>query len=164
MSHTLCYEYDCLKKIKRDASVNMKRHVINPVAHNQFSTFVVEQKQKTKKHAEITISDIATKLRYVYTQMQIKKMPNRLIMQSFVDNSIKSYLDTISRAILAEHSARDQAQKKLFERLEQIEKLVQKLLHEKNSSQETVMKRYVPRAQSIDSVVHRLAHMTYEEN
>ncbi|WP_146023821.1 hypothetical protein [Bartonella bovis] len=144
--------------------MNMKRHVINPVAHNQFSTFVVEQKQKTKKHAEITISDIATKLRYVYTQMQIKKMPNRLIMQSFVDNSIKSYLDTISRAILAEHSARDQAQKKLFERLEQIEKLVQKLLHEKNSSQETVMKRYVPRAQSIDSVVHRLAHMTYEEN
>ncbi|WP_051115096.1 hypothetical protein [Bartonella bovis] len=142
----------------------MKRHVINPVAHNQFSTFVVEQKQKTKKHAEITMSDIATKLRYVYTQMQIKKMPNHLIMQSFVDNSIKSYLDTISRAILAERSTRDQAQKELFKRLERIEKLIQKLLHEKNSSQETVMKRYIPRAQSIDSVVHRLARMTYEEN
>ncbi len=150
--------------MKRDASVNMKRHVINPVVHNQLSTFVVEQKQKTKKHAEITMSDIATKLRYVYTQMQIKKVPNQLIMQSFVDNSIKSYLDTISRAILAEHSARDQAQKKLFERLEQIERLVQKLLHEKKNSQETVMKQYVPRAQSINSVVHHLAHMTCEEN
>ncbi|MDD9333420.1 MAG: hypothetical protein PV354_07080, partial [Bartonella sp.] len=89
---------------------------------------------------------------------------NQLAKQGPVDDSIKSYLNEISRAILAEHYARNQKEKKLFEDLEQIKILVQTLLCEKENLQKTVIKNCKSSSQSLNAVVHYLAHMVREKN
>lgn len=111
---------------------------------------------------EVTMSDIAKKLRSVYAQMQMKNVPRPITAQSFVEESLKSYLDDISRAILAEHYIRRQKEKKLFEYLEQIKTLVQSLQKEKNSLEEAMLTRRMARSKSLDSVVQKLANMAGE--
>ncbi|ALE03543.1 hypothetical protein [Bartonella ancashensis] len=53
-------------------------------------------------------------------------------MRSFSDSEVKSYLDDISRAILAEHRAREKAQEQTLEYLNAIKILIQSFRHEKN--------------------------------
>ncbi|CBI75960.1 conserved protein of unknown function [Bartonella clarridgeiae 73] len=144
--------------------MNIKHDVLNPAKHKHYSISTVDQTQKIQVPSEIKMSDISAKLRYVYEKMQIKKTHNHLAKQISVDNSIKSYLDEISRAILAEHYARNQKEKKLFEDLEQIKKLVKNLLYEKEGLQKTIIKQHKTSSQSINSVVRHLAHMAGEEN
>ncbi|WP_308219231.1 hypothetical protein [Bartonella machadoae] len=81
-----------------------------------------------------------------------------------MEDDLKSYLDDISRAILAEHYIRRQREKKLFEHLEQIKSLVQNLQNEKINLAETVIKQRTSRSKSLDSVVQKLADMTCGEN
>ncbi len=113
---------------------------------------------------EITMSDIAKKLRSVYAQMQRKHSARPLTSQSSVEKGFKSYLDDISRAILAEHYIRRQKEKKLFEYLEQIKTLVQNLQNEKKNLEEAMIKKRMSRSKSLDSVVQKLANITCEEN
>lgn len=108
---------------------------------------------------EVTMSDIAKKLRSVYAQMQMKNVPRSVTAQNFVEESLKSYLDDISRAILAEHYIRRQKEKKLFEYLEQIKTLVQSLQKEKNSLEEAIVTQRIARSKSLDSVVQKLANI-----
>ncbi|EJF83078.1 hypothetical protein MCY_01599 [Bartonella rattimassiliensis 15908] len=113
---------------------------------------------------EVTMSDIAQKLRTVYTQMQMKHSTRPLNRQDSVEEHFKSYLDDISRAILAEHYIRCQREKKLFESLEQIKAIVQSLQNEKKSLEEAAVTRRMFRSKCPDSVVQKLAHMECEEN
>ncbi|VEJ45732.1 Uncharacterised protein [Bartonella vinsonii] len=110
------------------------------------------------------MSDIAKKLRSVYAQMQMKHTPRHSVSQSPVEEDFKSYLDDISRAILAEYSMRRQKEKKLFACLEQIKTLVQGLQSEKKILEEAVITRRMSRSKSSDSVVQHLAHMACEKN
>ncbi|WP_273760510.1 hypothetical protein [Bartonella sp. ML70XJBT.G] len=142
--------------------MNTKSQTIKQVKQDSPSSFVVEQKEKMDTSAEVTMSDIAKKLRSVYAQMQIKNVPRPVTAQSFVEESLKSYLDDISRAILAEHYIRRQKEKKLFEYLEQIKTLVQSLQKEKNSVEEAMATRRIARSKSLDSVVQKLANMAGE--
>ncbi|MCL6229293.1 hypothetical protein [Bartonella bilalgolemii] len=144
--------------------MNIKHDVLKPVQQKHSFTSTVNQIQEIQAPSEIRMSDISAKLRYVYEKMQIKKTHNQSAKQRPVDDSIKSYLNEISRAILAEHYARNQKEKKLFENLEQIKTLVQALLYEKESSQKTIIKKCKPSSKSINSAVHYLAHMVCEEN
>ncbi|WP_455465696.1 hypothetical protein [Bartonella sp. B39] len=144
--------------------MNTKSHTVKQVKHDKPSFFVVEQKERMSTPTEVTMSDIAKKLRSVYAQMQMKRSPRHLTSQSFVEESFKSYLDDISRAILAEHYIRRQKEKKLFEHLEQIKTLVQNLHSEKKSSEEAAVTRRMSRSKSLDSVVQHLAHMACEGN
>ncbi|WP_407965284.1 hypothetical protein [Bartonella sp. C271] len=144
--------------------MNIKHDVLKPVKQKHCFTSTVNQIQEIQAPSEIRMSDISAKLRYVYEKMQIKKTHSQLAKKSSVDDSIKSYLNEISRAILAEHYARNQKEKKLFEDLEQIKTLVQTLLYEKESSQKTIIKQRKSSSQSINSAVRYLAHMVCEEN
>ncbi|WP_413154379.1 hypothetical protein [Bartonella sp. cb54] len=144
--------------------MSTKSHIINQVSHDKFSSFAVKQKKAVNARAAMTMSDIATNLRSVHAQMQMKSSPHHLISSDPVEDSFKSYLDDISRAILAEHSMRSKREKELFEHLGQIKILIQNLhsdlRSEKKSSQETAMTtRRVSRSKSLDSIVHHLAHM-----
>nr|WP_275064711.1 hypothetical protein [Bartonella sp. AU55XJBT] len=109
------------------------------------------------------MSDIAQKLRTVYEQMQMKHLPRPLNPQGTVEEHFKSYLDDISRAILAEYYIRRQREKRLFESLEQIKTLVQSLQSEKKSLEEAATRR-MPHSKLSDSVVQKLAHMECERN
>ncbi|WP_273756793.1 hypothetical protein [Bartonella sp. MM73XJBT] len=142
--------------------MNTKSQTIKQVKQDNPSSFVVEQKEKMETSTEVTMSDIAKKLRSVYAQMQMKNIPRSVTTQSFVEESLKSYLDDISRAILAEHSIRRQKEKKLFEYLEQIKTLVQSLQKEKNSLEEAMVTQRMARSKSLDSVVQKLANMAGE--
>ncbi|WP_156851473.1 hypothetical protein [Bartonella refiksaydamii] len=144
--------------------MNTKSHIIEQVKHEKPSFFVVEQKEKMSTPTEVTMSDIAKKLRSVHAQMRMKHSPRRLTLQSSVEESFKSYLDDISRAILAEHYIRRQKEKKLFEHLEQIKMLVQSLHREKKSLEQAAVTRHMSRSKSFDSVVQHLAHMACEES
>ncbi|WP_345116217.1 hypothetical protein [Bartonella jaculi] len=143
--------------------MNMKSHTTKQVRDDKPSFFVVEQKEEVNAPSEVTMSDIAKKLRSVYTQMQMKHSPRYLTPHSPVEENFKSYLDDISRAILAEHYIRRQKEKKLFECLEQIKTLVQSLQSEKKNPEAAVTRR-MSRSKSFDSVVQHLAHMVCEEN
>ncbi|WP_375653009.1 hypothetical protein [Bartonella sp. MR110HLJHH] len=147
--------------------MNTKGHTIdqatNQVRNGKFFSFV-EQKERMDTSVEVTMSDIAQKLRTVYTQMQMKHPPRSLMQQSSVEEHFKSYLDDISRAILAEHYIRRQREKKLFESLEQIKTIVKSLQSEKKSLEEEAVTRRVSRSKSPDSVVQKLAHMECQEN
>ncbi|WP_375627247.1 MULTISPECIES: hypothetical protein [unclassified Bartonella] len=147
--------------------MNTKGHTIdqatNQVRHGKFFSFV-EQKERMDTSVEVTMSDIAQKLRTVYTQMQMKHPPHSLMQQSSVEEHFKSYLDDISRAILAEHYMRRQREKKLFESLEQIKTIVKSLQSEKKSLEEEAVTRRVSRSKSPDSVVQKLAHMECKDN
>ncbi|MCZ2328746.1 hypothetical protein [Bartonella sp. F02] len=143
--------------------MNIKSHSANAVAHDKLSSFVVDQKQKTETFTEITMSNIATQLRYVYEQMQAKQAAHHATIQNILDNHFKSYLDDINQAILAEHAARIQTEKKLFDHLKQIEMLIQNLLHEKKDQKEAAMISRASHSQSVGSVVHYLAHATGEK-
>lgn len=139
--------------------MNTKSHM----RHNKPSPFVAENKEKLDTSAEVTMSDIAKKLRSVHTKMQMKHMPYHLTAQSSVEERFKSYLDDISRAILAEYYMRRQKEKKLFESLEQIKILLQTLQSEKKNTQ-GVVTRQISRAKLPHSVVQHLAQMVSEEN
>ncbi|WP_330167495.1 hypothetical protein [Bartonella grahamii] len=146
--------------------MNTKGHTIdqatNQVRDGKFFSFV-EQKEGIDTSVEVTMADIAQKLRTVYAQMQMKHSPRSLMQQSSVEEHLKSYLDDISRAILAEHYIRRQREKKLFESLEQIKTIVQSLQSEKKSL-EAAVTRQVSRSKLPDSVVQKLAHMECEGN
>ncbi|GAA4665475.1 hypothetical protein GCM10023262_13040 [Bartonella pachyuromydis] len=114
------------------------------------------------RSTEVTMSDIAKNLRSVYAQMQMKHSSHPVTSRSFVEEGLKSYLDDISRAILAEHYIRRQKEKKLFEYLEQIKTLVQSLQNEKKSLEEAMVTRRMVRSKSLDSVVQKLADMVDE--
>ncbi|EJF78751.1 hypothetical protein MCQ_01130 [Candidatus Bartonella washoeensis Sb944nv] len=145
--------------------MNTKSHNTKQVQHDKPSSFVVEPKGRVSTPAEVTMSDIAKKLRSVYTQMQMKHSPHHLTPRNLVEESFKSYLDDISRAILAEYYMRRQKEKKLFEHLEQIKTLIQNLQSEKKSLEEAAaVARPVSRSKPLDSVVQHLAHMACGEN
>lgn len=112
---------------------------------------------------EVTMSDIAQKLRTVYAQMKTKHLSRSLKQQDSLEEHLKSYLDDISRAILAEHYIRRKREKRLFESLEQIKTLVQSLQSEKRSLKEATTRR-VFHSKLSDSVVQKLAHMECEGN
>ncbi|WP_375679797.1 hypothetical protein [Bartonella sp. AP7XZML] len=147
--------------------MNTKGHTIDQatkqVRNDKVFSFV-EQKERMDTSVEVTMSDIAQKLRTVYAQMQMKHSPRSLMQQSSVEEHFKSYLDDISRAILAEHYIRRQREKKLFQSLEQIKTIVQSLQSEKKSLEEAAVTRRVSRSKSPDSVVQKLAHMECEGN
>ncbi|WP_375609558.1 MULTISPECIES: hypothetical protein [unclassified Bartonella] len=147
--------------------MNTKGHTINQpinqVRNDKFSSFI-EQKERTDAPMDVTMSDIAQKLRTVHAQMQMKHSSRSLIEQGALEEHFKSYLDDISRAILAEYYIRRQREKKLFESLEQIKTIVQSLQSEKKSLEEVAVTRPVSRSKSPDSVVQKLAHMEYEGN
>ncbi|AQX21782.1 hypothetical protein Bcsk_011490 [Bartonella sp. CDC_skunk] len=145
-------------------SVSIKHDVLKPVKHKHCSPSTVNKIQEIQAPYGIRMSDISAKLRYVYEKMQIKKAHNRLAKQGPVDDSIESYLNEISRAILAEHYARNQKEEKLFEDLEQIKILVQTLLCEKENLQKTMIKQCKSSSQSINAVVYYLAHIVREKN
>ncbi|UTO27792.1 hypothetical protein [Bartonella harrusi] len=144
--------------------MNRKIHTIKQTEQDNPSFRVVGKKEREATLTEITMSDIAKKLRSVYAQMQKKHSPRPLISQSFVEEGLKSYLDDISRAILAEHYIRRQRERKLFEYLEQIKSLVQNLQNEKTNLEEAVIKQRMSHSKSLDSVVQKLADMTCGEN
>ncbi|CAK02145.1 conserved hypothetical protein [Bartonella tribocorum CIP 105476] len=110
------------------------------------------------------MSDIAQNLRTVYAQMKMKHLSRPLNQQGSVEEHFKSYLDDISRAILAEHYIRRQREKRLFESLEQIKTLIQSLQGEKRILKEAAATRRVSRSKSPDSVVQKLAYMECEGN
>ncbi|WP_273789713.1 hypothetical protein [Bartonella sp. ML70XJBT] len=147
--------------------MNTKGHTIdqaaNQVRSDQFSS-LIDKKKRMGAPVEVTMSDIAQKLRTVYAQMQMKHSSRSLNQQGVVEEHFKSYLDDISRAILAEHYIRRQREKRIFESLEQIKALVQSLQSEKKSLKEAAIKRRKPHSKLSDSVVQKLAHMEYEEN
>ncbi|WP_208441135.1 hypothetical protein [Bartonella raoultii] len=143
--------------------MNRKSQTINQVKQDNPSFFVVKQEEKMETPTEVTMSDIAKNLRSVYAQMQMKNVSRPVTAQSFMEESLKSYLDDISRAILAEHYIRRQKEKKLFESLEQIKTLVQSLQKEKKSLEETMVTRRMAHSKSLDSVVQKLADMAGEE-
>ncbi len=133
--------------------------------NDKSSFFAVEQKEKADTPIEVTMSDIAKRLRSVYAQMQMKYSPRHLTSQSsIIEENLKSYLDDISRAILVEHYTRCQKEKKLFEYLEQIKTLVQSLHSEKKILEEASVTRRTLRLKPSDSVVQHLAHMECEGN
>ncbi|PIT68362.1 hypothetical protein [Bartonella tribocorum] len=142
--------------------MNTKGHTIdqatNQVRGDQFSSFI-EQKERIEAPVEVTMSDIAQNLRTVYAQMKMKHLPHSLNQQGGVEEHFKSYLDDISRAILAEHYIRRQREKRLFESLEQIKILIQSLQNEKRSLKEAEATRRVSHSKLSDSVVQKLAHM-----
>ncbi|WP_034989126.1 hypothetical protein [Bartonella senegalensis] len=142
--------------------MNSKSHLTKQAGHDKLSSFVVEQKKQGNTTAEVTMSDIAKKLRSVHTQMQMKHSPHHLTSHNFVEESFQSYLDDISRAILAEHYIRRQKEKKLFESLEKIILLVQSLQSEKKSLEKTPVKQRIAGSKSLDSVVQKLADMADE--
>ncbi|WP_455476408.1 hypothetical protein [Bartonella sp. B17] len=144
--------------------MNKKSHITKQTMHDKPSSFAVEQKKREASPTEMTMSDIAKKLRYIHTQMQEKHSPCRVASQSLVKDDLKSYLDDISRAILAEYYIRRQKEKALFEHLEQIKTLVQSLQSKKISSQKTATAQPVSHVKSPASIVHHLAHMTCEES
>ncbi|MCZ2159109.1 hypothetical protein NPX99_07560 [Bartonella sp. 220] len=144
--------------------MNSKIHTVKQIEQDNPSFHVVGKKEREATLTEITMSDIAKKLRSVYAQMQRKNSPHSLISQSFVEDDLKSYLDDISRAILAEHYIRRQREKKLFEHLEQIKSLVQNLQNEKTNLAEAVIKQRMSHSKSFDSVVQKLADMACGEN
>nr|WP_246588201.1 hypothetical protein [Bartonella raoultii] len=131
--------------------------------HDKASSFVIAQKAREETPAEVTMSDIAQKLRSVYAKMQMKHKPHHFTPLSSAEERFKSYLDDISRAILAEHYMRRQKEKKLFESLEQIKMLLQALHGEKKNVQ-TDVTRQISRSQLPHSVVQYLAQMASEEN
>ncbi len=135
----------------------------NQVRGDQFSSFI-EQKERMETPVEVTMSDISQRLRTVYAQMKMKRLPRSLNQQDSVEEHFKSYLDDISRAILAEHYIRRQREKRLFESLEQIKTLVQNLQSEKRSLKEAVATRRMSHPKLSDSVVQKLAHMECEGN
>ncbi|WP_375685387.1 hypothetical protein [Bartonella sp. TT110JLCBS] len=147
--------------------MNTKGHTINQpinqVRNDKFSSFV-EQKERRDAPMDVTMSDIAQKLRTVHAQMQMKHSSRSLIQQGSLEEHFKSYLDDISRAILAEYYIRRQREKKLFQSLEQIKTIVQSLQSEKKSLEEAALTRRGPRSKSPDSVVQKLAHMECEGN
>ncbi len=147
--------------------MNTKGHtndqVANQVRSDQPSSFI-KQKERVGTPVEVTMSDIAQKLRTVYSQMQMKPSPRPLNQQGIVEEHFKSYLDDISRAILAEYYIRRQREKRLFESLEQIKMLVQNLQSEKKSSEEAAIKRRISHSKLSDSVVQKLAQMECEKN
>ncbi|WP_254492930.1 hypothetical protein [Bartonella sp. B1099] len=151
--------------------MNTKGHTIdqaaNQVRSDQFSSFI-EQKGRMDTRVdtpvEVTMSDIAQKLRTVYAQMQMKHSPRPLNQHGAVEEHFKSYLDDISRAILAEYYIRRQREKRLFESLEQIKTLIQSLQSEKKSLEAAAITRRMSRSKLSDSVVQKLAHMECEEN
>ncbi|MET3590185.1 hypothetical protein ABID23_001286 [Bartonella silvatica] len=128
------------------------------------SFFGIEKNKGREVPAEVTMSDIARKLRSVYAQMQMKHPSRHLASQSSIEESFKSYLDDISRAILAEHYIRRQKEKKLFESLEQLKSLVQSLHSEKKSPEKSAVPGYTSRSNSFDSVVQKLADMPKERD
>ncbi len=145
--------------------MNTKGHTIdqapNQVRSDQISSFI-EQKKRVDTSVEVTMSDIAQKLRTVYAQMKMKHSPRPLNQQGLVEEHFKSYLDDISRAILAEYYIRRQREKRLFESLDQIKTLIQSLQSEKKSLEEAALTRRGFRSKSPDSVVQKLAHMDME--
>ncbi|WP_406604191.1 hypothetical protein [Bartonella gliris] len=144
--------------------MNMKSHTTKQLLHDQPSSFGVGQKERGSTPTEVTMSDIAKKLRSVYTKMQMKHSLHHLTPRNLSEESFKSYLDDISRAILAEHYMRRQKEKKLFEHLERITTLVQSLHSETKSLKEAGRVQRVSRSKSLDSVVQHLAHMACEDN
>ncbi|MBB5073276.1 superfamily II DNA helicase RecQ [Bartonella callosciuri] len=147
--------------------MNSKSHTTKHVEQDNPSFFVVEQKERMDTPTEVTMSDIAKKLRSVYAQMQRKHSSRPLTLQSSVEESFKSYLDDISRAILVEHYIRCQKEKKLFEYLEQIKMLVQSLHSEKKSLEEAMVTQRMSRmsySKTSNSVVQKLAYMACEKN
>ncbi|KEG19301.1 hypothetical protein [Bartonella bacilliformis] len=144
--------------------MNIRHYIANSVTDNKLSALGVEHRQDTEKSVEMTMSDIADKLRYVYAQMQTKRPSRRLMMRNSANDSITSYLDDISRAIVAEHYARSQAQKKIFECLDITKTLIQYLLHERKSFKKPIVTQDAFSAQSLDSVVRHLANMACEES
>ncbi|WP_455481690.1 hypothetical protein V4P56_04190 [Bartonella sp. B35(2025)] len=154
--------------------MNTKSRIINQTIRDKSPSFVVEKNEAVNASVKVAMSDIATKLHSVSAQMQMKhslsaqtqtKHSSRrsLASQDFMDNGLKSYLDDISRAILAEHYMRRQEEKKCFEHLEQIKILVQGLHNEKKNQQETTITQNIFRTKSPASVVHHLAHMACKE-
>ncbi|WP_034460293.1 hypothetical protein [Bartonella koehlerae] len=139
--------------------MNTKSHITKQVSDDKLSSFVVEQKEKGYIPAELTMSEIAKKLRSVHTQMQMKHSPHHLTSRSFMEESFKSYLDDISRAILAEHYIRCQKEKKLFESLEKIIMLIQSLQNQKKNIEKARGTQRVDRSKPLDSVVQKLADM-----
>lgn len=143
--------------------MSTKGHTTKQMRYDKSPFLVVEKKEKVNTSAEVTMSDIAKNLRSVYTQMQMKQSSPHLTSQRFVEESFKSYLDDISRAILAEYYRRRQKEKKLFEHLEQIKALVQNLHSEKKNLEEAAKTQSITRSKSLDSVVQRLAYRKGEE-
>lgn len=143
--------------------MNTNSQTVKQVKQDNPSFFVGEKKEKVGTSTEVTMSDIAKKLRSVYAQMQMKHVSRPVTAQSFVQESLKSYLDDISRAILAEYYIRRQKEKKLFEYLEQIKTLVQSLQKEKKNLEAAMVTRHMVRSKSLDSVVQKIADMVSEE-
>ncbi|WP_455478108.1 hypothetical protein V3565_05090 [Bartonella sp. B10] len=147
--------------------MNTKSHIINQVTHDKPSSFVIERENMTSEPIEVAMHDIATKLRSIYAQMQVKQPPrHHSTLQRGMDNSLKSYLDDISRAILAEHYTRRQEKKQFFEHLEQIKMLVQSLHHKNNSLKDGngAITHNISHLKSPASVIHNLAHAECEKS
>ncbi|WP_336276466.1 hypothetical protein [Bartonella sp. CB178] len=138
--------------------MNVNNHTVNRTVHDESSSFAVKKKGDVNELVEMRMSDIARKLHHVSTQMQIKHSPRHSALQRPEKDNFKSYLDDISRAILAEYHVRRQKEKMLFEHLEQIKTLVQTLYNEKTSPQRTSVGS-VSRSRFPNSVVHHLARM-----
>ncbi|WP_332065961.1 hypothetical protein [Bartonella sp. CB189] len=148
--------------------MNTKSHTTKTIIHEKSSPFSAEKKETgvADTPLETMMSDLSKKLRYVSAQMQNKYPFRDSKLQHLVKkDDLKSYLDDISRAILADHYARHQREKKVFEHLEQIKVLIQNLQNEKKVVQDvpTPRPRPVLRSQAVDSVVHHLARMSCEE-
>lgn len=83
----------------------------------------------------VTLSTIAQRLRLVHNQMKKRDQMERQTQTDLVEptevspqqaeDGIKSYLDDIARALLAEYYARRQTQEKLFGHLTRLEQLIQ---------------------------------------
>ncbi|WP_455473855.1 hypothetical protein [Bartonella sp. B30(2025)] len=144
--------------------MNKKNHIIKHAAHDKSSFSTVGKKGIVGESTEITMSDIAKKLHYVSAQLQMKHPLHSQASQRLAKDDLKSYLDDISRAILAEHYIRRQKEKTLFEHLEQIKTLIRDLHNEKVNLQKTTITNPVTRAKSSDSIVHHLAHMPCEKS
>ncbi|MET3560381.1 hypothetical protein ABID39_001075 [Bartonella japonica] len=138
-------------------------HTTKQMRYGKPPFLVVEKKEKVNTSAEATMSDIAKNLCSVYAQMQMKHPFSHLKSQCFVEESFKSYLDDISRAILAEYYRGRQKEKKLFEHLEHIKALIQNLHSEKKSLEEATKTQSITRLKPLDSVEQRLAHRAGKE-
>lgn len=78
---------------------------------------------------QITLSDIAQRLRLVHDEMKRRapygSVQNPVSVLEKTNDGLKSYLDDIARALLAEYGARRQSQEKLFARLDRIEQILE---------------------------------------
>lgn len=89
----------------------------------------------------VTLSTIAQRLRLVHNQMKKRDQMARQTQTDLVEptevlaqqaeDGVKSYLDDIARALLAEYNARRQTQERLLAHLTRLEQLIQNGIQEK---------------------------------